>query len=60
MIVGKCFISTGFVKRARSGYWHALLAIHRRWRVGFVRPSQKPSYRRLYLGPFEIEWSVRP
>jgi hypothetical protein len=35
---------------------HILLALHRRWRVEFVKPSGKPGYRRLYLGPLEIEW----
>lgn len=56
MKYGKWFVSTGFRRRA-GGWWHLLLAVHRRWRVDFVTPPAKPGYRRLYVGPFEIEWS---
>ena len=56
MKVGRFFISTGFYKSDQ--FWqHQLVAFHRRWRLEFVRPHGKPSYRRLYLGPLEIEWS---
>lgn len=54
MKAGRYFISTGF-SGPRSG--HLLVALHRAWRLDFVRPHGKPGYRRLYLGPLEIEWS---
>jgi hypothetical protein len=56
MITGKWFISTGF-RESGTGWWHFLLAVHRKWRFDFVRPSGKPGYRRLYVGPLEFEWS---
>lgn len=54
MKAGRFFISTGFYQ---NGTRHLLVALHRRWRFTYVRPSAKPDYRRLYLGPVEIEWS---
>ena len=58
MRYGRCYISTGFKqKRGGRGFWHLLFALHRHWRVAFVRPDGKPGYRRLYVGPVEIEWS---
>lgn len=51
------YLSTGFKPARGGGYWHILLAVHRRWRLAFVRPPMKPEYRRLYIGPLEIEWS---
>lgn len=57
MKTGKWFLSTGFQPGRTGGWWHLLVAVHRRWQLRFVRPGGKPSYRRLYLGPFEIEWS---
>lgn len=56
MKTGRYFISTGF-RDAKSG--HCLVALHKQWRLSFVRPHGKPGYRRLYIGPFEIEWSRR-
>lgn len=56
MKAGRYFLSTGFVQ-SRRGDWHLLVAVHRRWRLDFVRPAAKPGYCRLYLGPIEIEWS---
>jgi hypothetical protein len=56
MKYGRWFVSTGF-RRRPGGWWHLLLAIHRKWRVGFVKPRAKLNYRRLYAGPLEIEWS---
>ncbi len=57
MKIGTAYISTGFRRRKHGGYWHALLAAHRRWRLAFVTPTAKPEYRRVYIGPIEIEWS---
>lgn len=56
MIFGKWFVSSGFRPR-RNGFWHVLVAFHSRWRIDFVKPSAKPGYNRLYVGPIEIEWS---
>ena len=56
MKYGKWFVSTGF-RRRPGGWWHLLLAVHREWRASFVKPAAKPKYRRLYIGPLEIEWS---
>lgn len=53
---GKWFLSTGFQRHA-NGWWHVLVALHLKWRLDFVRPQGKPGYRRIYLGPLEIEWS---
>lgn len=59
MKVGFVFVSTGFYQS--EGSWrHNLVALHRRWRFAFVRPAAKPNYRRLYIGPVEIEWSKFP
>jgi len=38
------------------GQRHLLFALHSRWRLRFTRPSGKPGYRRLFVGPLEIEW----
>jgi hypothetical protein len=57
-MTGRYFISTGFQRRRHGGFWHLLVAVHRRWRLAFVRPHSKPHYRRLYIGPLEIEWSA--
>ena len=54
---GRFFLSTGF-RRSSRGWWHVLVAVHRRWRLDFVRPEGKPDYRRIYLGPVEVEWSI--
>lgn len=54
MKAGRFFISTGFY---RPDAGHLLFALHRRWRFDYVRPAAKPDYRRLYIGPLEIEWS---
>lgn len=52
------FITTGFRRRRSGGFWHLLVAWHwHRWRMDFVTPQGKPGYRRLYIGPIEIEWS---
>jgi hypothetical protein len=49
---GRCFVS---LLTARG---HILAALHRRWRFEFVVPPGKLGfYRRLYVGPLEIEWS---
>lgn len=47
--IGRCFVSF----RIASGF--LLFALHRRWRLDFVRPPAKPGYRRWYVGPLEIE-----
>lgn len=57
MIVGRTYISTGFRRTRGDVLWHVLGALHRRWRLAFVRPPGKPGYRRIYVGPVEIEWS---
>ena len=57
MKLGKWFLSTGFHERRSGGWWHVLVALHRQWRIDFVRPFSKPGYSRLYLGLIEIEWS---
>lgn len=57
MRMGRYYISSGF-RRCSVGWWHILLAVHRRWRFAFVQPSAKPEYRRLYIGPLEVEWSI--
>lgn len=57
MRFGKWFVSSGPREHRSGGWWHVLVAVHLRWRVDFVRPFGKPLYRRLYLGPIEIEWS---
>jgi hypothetical protein len=56
MKFGRWYVSTGF-RRFGADWWHLLFALHQRWRVAFVKPASKPDYRRLYLGPLEIEWS---
>lgn len=56
MKFGRWFVSTGF-RCYSDGIWHALIALHKRWRVDFVKPVAKPGYCRLYIGPIEIEWS---
>jgi hypothetical protein len=56
-MIAKNFITTGFQRRSGGGFWHLLIAVHRSWRVDFVKPPAKPGYRRLYIGPIEIEWS---
>lgn len=53
----KNFITTGFQPRRGGGFWHLLIAWHRHWRFAFVKPAAKIGYRRLYIGPIEIEWS---
>lgn len=57
MKFGRWFVSTGF-RRYGEDWWHLLFAVHRQWRMRFVRPASKPNYRRLYIGPLEIEWSL--
>ncbi len=57
MITGRYFISTGFLRHRNGGFWHLLVAFRWGWRFAFIRPSSKPHYRRLYIGPVEIEWS---
>lgn len=57
MKTGKWYITTGFIKSGRW-YWHLLGAVHRRWRLSLVRPGWRPGYKRIYLGPFEIEFSI--
>ncbi len=59
MKLGLVFVSTGFYRQGRN-WRHQLIALHRRWRFDYVRPAAKPDYRRLYLGPLEIEWSKSP
>lgn len=56
MKAGRYFISTGF-KRCNDGFWHLLVAVHRHWRLDFVRPVARPGYRRIYVGFIEVEWS---
>jgi hypothetical protein len=56
MKFGRWYVSTGF-RRFGEDWWHVLFAIHRRWRVAFVKPIAKPHYRRIYIGPLEIEYS---
>lgn len=56
MKAGKWFLSTGF-RCYSDGFWHLLVAVHRRWRIDYLEPHAKPGYRRVYLGPIEIEWS---
>jgi len=46
---GRCFVS---LLNSRG---HLLIALHRHWRLDFVRPPGKPGYARLYVGPVEIE-----
>lgn len=48
---GPCFASLCYGRVS-----HILIALHRRWRLAFVKPPGKPGYRRLYVGPLEIEW----
>jgi hypothetical protein len=56
MICRKWYISTGF--RGRPGAWrHVLIALRWPMRFAYVRPDAKPEYRRVYIGPVEIEWS---
>lgn len=59
MKLGRIFISTGFY-RSGTAWRHCLVALHRRWRIAYVRPAGKPYYRRLYIGPLEVEWSNSP
>jgi len=59
MKLGRLFISTRFY-RSGTTWRHYLVALHRRWRIAYVRPAGKPNYRRLYIGPVEIEWSNSP
>lgn len=59
MKIGRIFVSTGFY-RFGTNWRHLLVALHRRWRLDYVRPVAKPDYRRLYIGPLEIEWSKTP
>lgn len=56
MKMGRYYLSTGFIRTA-EGTRHLLVALHRNWRFTFVRPAAKPEYRRIYVGPIEIEWS---
>lgn len=58
MIVRRWYVSTGFRHKYDGRTFHILAAIHRRWRLAFVRPYAKADYRRLYVGPFEFEWSL--
>lgn len=60
MRIGKYYVSTGFKRRRDGGFWHMLIAVHRRWRVGVVYPDARPYYTRVYVGPLEIEWSASP
>ena len=53
----KHYVSTGLRPARGGGFWHLLVAVHGRWRFAFIRPAMKPNYRRLYIGPIEIEWS---
>jgi hypothetical protein len=57
MKFGKWFVSTGIREHRRGGWWHVLVAVHRRWRIDFIKVMAKPEYRRLFIGPIEIEWS---
>lgn len=36
------------------------ICVRWRWHFYFIRPASKPHYSRLYIGPFEFEWSKRP
>lgn len=36
-----------------AGRW--TIALRLRWRFAFVRPPSKPGYKRLYVGPLEVE-----
>lgn len=35
---------------------HLLFALRKQWHWYFVKPHGKPGYKRMYLGPLEIEW----
>ncbi|WVH13939.1 hypothetical protein CASP1_00016 [Alcaligenes phage CASP1] len=39
-------------------FWRVLIALRWRWHLDYIRPSGKPGYRRLYVGPVELE--IRP
>lgn len=56
MKTGRWFISTGF-RRAKRHWWRGEIAVHRRWRLAFVRPWWSTCTWRLYVGPIEIGWS---
>ncbi len=39
---------------------HLLLGFRphpKNWRIYFIKPPARPGYKRIYAGPFEIEWS---
>lgn len=49
-----------FYDEHRGNGWYVarpkwLLAVRWRWSFRFTRPSGKPGYARLYVGPIEIE-----
>jgi hypothetical protein len=46
--------------RPSFGPQHVTLCLRWRWHLYFIKPASKTHYRRLYLGPLEIEWSVQP
>lgn len=56
MITGKYFISTGY-KEYEGNLWHILFALHKEFKIAFVKPESKPNYRRIYIGWLEIEYS---
>lgn len=58
MIVGRYYVSTGAQRLKSGGWWHVLIAVRRRWRAALVQVHSKPGYRRLYIGPVEIEWRL--
>ncbi len=41
--------------RLSRGY--LLFAVRWRWRLAVKRPEAKPGVTRVYIGPFEIEWT---
>lgn len=47
----------GVFVAAGRGKNHVLLALRKRLNFGFVVPNGKPSFRRLYLGFVEIQYS---
>ena len=47
----------GIFITAGRGKNHVLLALRKRMNFGFVIPHGKPSFRRLYLGFVEIQYS---
>lgn len=38
---------------------HFTFAVRYRWHLRYVKPPGKPGYRRVYIGPFEFEWSTQ-